>query len=361
MPSQTRSGESFVSSPDFEADFQFFTDTLGLVAHEIFPADNPREALLVGLGLRLRLQRGHASPGHFILYQTDKSEDASAKLRSPGGSVIEWRSPVDALECPDLRPQFQLARLEDQSWTRGRAGMLYRDLIPDRQGGRFIASHIKIEEAGPVPDYVHFHNVRFQLIYCYKGWVRLLYEDQGPAFILEEGGCVLQPPQIRHRVLESSAALEVVEVSCPAEHKTYHDPDLILPTGQLKPERDFHGQRFLHARREQGSWSDWQVEAFEARRLGVREATGGLAQVAVVRPMGEGGGFVHEACELCFYFVLEGACELRRGGETARLGPRDAFVLPAAEEAAIMNCSEDFQFLEVALPGKISTLRCSGV
>ena len=38
------------------------------------------------------------------------------------------------------------------AWGVGRAGMRYRDLIPDRLGGAFIASHIRILEGGPVPD-----------------------------------------------------------------------------------------------------------------------------------------------------------------------------------------------------------------
>ena len=42
--------------------------------------------------------------------------------------------------------------------------MLYRDLIPSRLGGRYIASHITIAEGGPVADWVHFHRVAFQLI-----------------------------------------------------------------------------------------------------------------------------------------------------------------------------------------------------
>ena len=38
-------------------------------------------------------------------------------------------------------------------WVIGRAGMRYRDLIPGRLGGSIIASHIRIPDAGPVPDY----------------------------------------------------------------------------------------------------------------------------------------------------------------------------------------------------------------
>ena len=37
--------------------------------------------------------------------------------------------------------------------------MLYRDLIPSRLGGRYIASHITIAEGGPVADWVHFHRI----------------------------------------------------------------------------------------------------------------------------------------------------------------------------------------------------------
>src|SRR3546814_7577110 len=104
--------------------------------------------------------------------------------------------------------------------------MHYRDLIPGRLGGRFIASHIRIPDGGEVADYVHYHRVRFQMIFCKTGWVRVVYEDQGPPFVLHAGDCVLQPPQIRHRVLEASAGLEVVELGCPAVHETCADHGL---------------------------------------------------------------------------------------------------------------------------------------
>ena len=46
------------------------------------------------------------------------------------------------------------------------------------------------------------------------------YENQGPPFLLRPGDMVIQPPEIRHRVLESSDGLEVVEIGCPADHVT---------------------------------------------------------------------------------------------------------------------------------------------
>jgi quercetin dioxygenase-like cupin family protein len=157
------------------------------------------------------------------------------------------------------------ARAPDGAWHRGRAGMDYRDLVPDRRGGAVIASHIRIEQGGAVPDYVHYHDVHVQLIYCVRGWVRLVYEDQGDPFVMTAGDCVVQPPQIRHRVLESSAGLEVVEVAAPAVHATHVDHELVLPTARR--DRTYSGQRFA-----------WCRTGELAR---VAEATGGLAEIRI--------------------------------------------------------------------------------
>jgi hypothetical protein len=65
--------------------------------------------------------------------------------------------------------------------------MQYRNLLPGRLGGELVASHIRIPRGGLVPDYVHWHDIRLQLIFCYKGWVRVVYEDQGPPFVMQPG------------------------------------------------------------------------------------------------------------------------------------------------------------------------------
>jgi quercetin dioxygenase-like cupin family protein len=212
-----------------------------------------------------------------------------------------------------------VSRLADARWEVGRADMLYRDLVPGRDGGRLIASHIKIPTGGPVPDWVHFHTVSFQIIYCWRGWVRVVYEDQGPPFLLEPGDCVLQPPGIRHQVLECSPGLEVVEVASPAEHATAADPDLALPTAALRPERDFDGQRF-HRHRAAAA-SRRREGALEWRDLGIAGATGGLVAAQVARAL--------EATTLAgplVGFVLSGA-----GGWT----DGDAFHLPGGQSVAI--------------------------
>jgi quercetin dioxygenase-like cupin family protein len=212
------------------------------------------------------------------------------------------------------------SRLADARWEVGRAGMLYRDLVPEREGGRLIASHIRIPEGGPVPDWVHFHTVEFQIIYCWRGWVRVVYEDQGPPFVLESGDAVLQPPRIRHRVLECSPGLEVIEVAAPAEHATAADPDLALPTAVLRPERVFDGQRFV---RHRAAGAPRQREAaLEIRDLGIAGATAGLVSARVVRSLAPA-----ELAGPLVAFVVEGASSWA-DGDAFHLGPGESVALP---------------------------------
>lgn len=136
-------------------------------------------------------------------------------------------------------------KVETPNWVAGRAGMMYRDLLPDRLGGKVIASQIRITDGGEVRDSVHYHKIAFQIIYCLKGAIRVVYEDQGEPFWLRPGDCVLQPPEIRHRVLEAEAGSEVLEITSPAEHETWFDHRTTLPTAEIKHDRDFNSQRFV--------------------------------------------------------------------------------------------------------------------
>ena len=136
---------------------------------------------------------------------TFASSAAGETLIAPNGTRIDLVDDGAGYVLPDNAPSLSIVRApdvdDDDPFGVGRAGMEYRDLLPDRWGGRFIASHIRIPGGGEVADSVHYHRIRFQLIFCARGWVDLVYEDQGPPFRLEAGDCVVQPPEIRHRVL----------------------------------------------------------------------------------------------------------------------------------------------------------------
>ena len=362
-PGSTARAELLLPSRDLHADLVFFRERLGFRLDSIFPADDPAQAVLTGHGVRIRLERGGAeAPGaiRLLCEDPDAFGNGARELQAPGGTRIELRDLHPRLHRPPTRHALVVQRqgAESGAWGVGRAGMHYRDLIPGRLGGAIIASHIRIPEAGPVPDDVHYHIAAFQLIYCYRGWVDLVYEDQGPPFRLEAGGCLIQPPQIRHRVLESSAGLEVIEIAVPAEHLTALDHALALPTGHLRPQRDFGGQRFCRHRARDAIWSPARLPGFSACDTGIAAATGGLANAQVARRTGEGGEAAeasHDA-DILFTFVLKGGMTLRvPEREACALRAGDAFVLPPGLCSAYERCTDDLALLEVSLPGTFAT------
>ncbi len=329
----------------------FFTGRLGFRIETIFPAEEPHTASLSGHGLRLRLAPGGGAPGLIRLACETPPPEGERVLVAPNGTRIELVPPEAPVEIPPLQPEFLITRAADGPPAgEGRAGMIYRDLIPGRLGGRFIASHITIPEGGPVADWVHFHKIAFQLIFVRRGWVRVVYEDQGPPFVMQAGDCVLQPPRIRHRVLESSPGLEVVEIGSPALHETSADHDIELPTGREAPDRDFEGQVFLRHVAAETPWTPLGDAGFEARETGMARATGRLADVRTLRPAGATRLIMpaHDG-ELLFGFLLEGAAVLEFRGEHT-LGPADAFVIPAGEAWGLRDCSENLELLEVRAP-----------
>jgi quercetin dioxygenase-like cupin family protein len=311
------------------ADFNGALDLLrrfGARLDILYPADDPHTALLSHQGQRLRL--------------TSRPD-----------------APPPPADLPEFRPEFVTTHAGNDA-VEGRAGMAYRDLIPGRLGGRYIASHIRIAEGGPVADWVHFHRIAFQLICVRRGWVRVVYQDQGEPFVMAAGDMVLQPPGIRHRVLESSGGLEVVEITCPAVHETFADHDLVLPNGRSSAPKDYEGQLFLHHVAAKSSWARWH--GGEAQATALKDATGGFAEARTIRP---GASPVidmppHEG-ELVFGFVLEGSARLDHG-EGYSLGPADAFVIPPLEAWRISRASGDFRLLHVttAVLGQSPRISC---
>ena len=348
-------------SRDLHADLSFFGKTLGFRLESIFPADNPAVAVMTGHGLRIRLDCGaDGAPGTIRLLcdRPERFATGRAELEAPGGTRIRIRAREPEFPRPQTRHALVVQRRDDSgAWIVGRAGMQYRDLIPGRLGGAVIASHIRIPQGGPVPDMVHFHTITFQLIYCYRGWFDLVYEDQGPPFRLEAGDCVIQPSRIRHRVLESSDNGEVIELGVPAEHLTTIDHELTLPTGTLRPHREFSGQRFCRHRRHDATWESWRLPGFEARRTGIDDATGGVANVEVARTVdGSAGAVASHDADILFTFVLEGGMSLRASGlEAQDLRAGDAFAVPPRTRIAYERCSADLELLEVSLPGVFET------
>lgn len=358
MESHIQAVEVVFPCPKLGETLSFFTDKLGFRVDVIYPADSPSVAVLSGYGVCLRLQEGSEAPPCIIrlLCQNPAAfANGASEIVAPNGTCIKIVEANPPMVLPPQQQSFVLQKMQDGvGWIEGRAGMLYRDLIPDRQGGRFIASHIKYLEGGPVPDYVHFHKVRFQMIYCYKGWVRVAYQDQGDPLMVRAGDCLLQPPEIRHRVFESSPGLEVVEIGCPAKHETFADHEMQLPNSTVDQRRLFGGQLFVHHEVARATWHPWKSVGFEYRDIGIGLATDNLAGVRVVRLSGEGSQPSHQYHhdgEFLFLFILQGEATLlsEEHGQQQML-PGDSSVIPAQLQASLTNTSADLEFLEVTLP-----------
>jgi quercetin dioxygenase-like cupin family protein len=356
-----QSVEVCLPTKDLTADVSFYSEVLGFRLDTIFPADDPSIATLSGHGLHVRLDRSaEAGPAalRILCEDPDRVADGRRELIAPGGVRVLIAEAHPVLETPRTEHAFVVRHMTDEApWVIGRAGMSYRDLIPGRLGGSIIASHIRIPDAGPVPDMVHFHTVGFQLIFCYHGWVRLVYEDQGPPFVLGAGDCVIQPPQIRHRVLEASENLQVVEIGVPAEHVTTVDHDMELPNGVVNPDRDFDGQRFCRSEAAKAVWTPWRLPGFEARETGIAAATGGVASVKVARPADVSGGSVaSHSADILFAFVLSGTVTLSGDQQGAHpLAEGDAFVIPPDLKTSLTDASQDLRLLEVSLPASFET------
>src|SRR5215475_552457 len=129
-----------------------FLERLGFRLEEIAPADDPAEALMTGHGLQLRLERTYRGEAELVLPAGGTL--APGRYLGPAGLVIEVATPR-ALHTPPPAPAFVHTRLADTPFHEGRAGLLYRDLLPTRLGGRWVASHIRVAQGGPVKDRVH--------------------------------------------------------------------------------------------------------------------------------------------------------------------------------------------------------------
>ncbi|HEB54655.1 MAG TPA: cupin domain-containing protein [bacterium] len=154
---------------------------------------------------------------------------------------------------------------------------------------------------------------------------------------------LLQPPRIRHRVLECSDQLEVRETAVPAEHQTAFDHQLALPTAAIAPDRDFGGQRFHLYRAHEHEGTQIDIDD-----LGFGPATNDLAEVRTVN-----GGRIDTPTRtdnrLLFAFVLRGSCRVHLADQEHALQRGAAVTIPAGQTHAFTDASPDCRLLRVRL------------
>jgi quercetin dioxygenase-like cupin family protein len=119
--------------------------------------------------------------------------------------------------------QFMVSHLKDGIFKAGlRAYAQYRDLGVEKATNGAAQAHVIRLKGKCDPKVVsipHYHGVQFQMIYFLKGWMVGEYEGFGRVK-MTAGSCWIQPPGIRHTVLDYSPDCEMVEIILPAQFKT---------------------------------------------------------------------------------------------------------------------------------------------
>jgi mannose-6-phosphate isomerase-like protein (cupin superfamily) len=110
----------------------------------------------------------------------------------------------------------------EQDYVEGfRSYALYRDLGVGQATGGLVQAHL-VRLIGECTDEVrktHYHDTAFQMVYVLKGWEKIQAEGHEPV-TMKAGTVWIQPPQIRHVVLDYSDGCEVLEIIMPAEFDT---------------------------------------------------------------------------------------------------------------------------------------------
>jgi mannose-6-phosphate isomerase-like protein (cupin superfamily) len=118
---------------------------------------------------------------------------------------------------------FVASHLYPDAFEAGlRAYAKYRDLGMAAATNGLAQAHV-IKMIPPCDPAVvskrHYHDVEFQMIYVLKGWIKGEYDGAGEV-TMREGSCWLQPPKIKHTVLDYSDDCELLEIILPAEFDT---------------------------------------------------------------------------------------------------------------------------------------------
>lgn len=142
---------------------------------------------------------------------------ARKKLKAKG------RTPTPVKRArPKQRIAISHHREEDFKADGLRTYAKYRDLgFADATQGLAHAQVIRlIGPCNPAEvSKLHFHDLEFQMVYVLKGWVKTYMEGQGET-VMQQGSAWIQPPRIKHLIMDYSDDVELLEVVLPAEFKT---------------------------------------------------------------------------------------------------------------------------------------------
>jgi mannose-6-phosphate isomerase-like protein (cupin superfamily) len=151
-----------------------------------------------------------------------KTSKTAAKSTSRKPLKANARATVKPQRRPKQRIAISHYRDEDFKADGMRSYAHYRDLGIAAASHGLAQAHV-IRLIGPCNpaevSKLHFHDVEFQMVYVLKGWVKTYMEGQGET-LMQQGSCWIQPPRIKHMIMDYSDDVELLEVILPAEFRT---------------------------------------------------------------------------------------------------------------------------------------------
>ena len=153
-----------------------------------------------------------------------KASARTAARKSSARRPVKAAAKTKAKSPTKRRPKqtFVASHLKDAKFETGlRRYAQYRDLGIAKATGGLAQAHVIRLVPPCIPEEVskrHYHDVDFQMIYVLKGWFKAEYD--GEVVTMREGSSWLQPPKIKHTVLDYSDDCEVLEIILPADFET---------------------------------------------------------------------------------------------------------------------------------------------
>jgi mannose-6-phosphate isomerase-like protein (cupin superfamily) len=151
-------------------------------------------------------------------------QKAKASAKSTARRATPARRAVRAKPKAKAPPkqQFIVSHLREEDFLEGlRSYAKYRDLGVAKATHGMVQAHVIRMVPPGEPAVVskrHYHDVDFQMIYVLKGWMKGEYDGQ--EVTVRQGSCWIQPPRIKHTVLDYSDDCELLEIILPAEFDT---------------------------------------------------------------------------------------------------------------------------------------------
>ncbi len=148
---------------------------------------------------------------------------AQKSARRASKASARTRATVRKTKQGPRRQRFVASHLNPDAFEGGlRSYAKYRDLGIAAATNGLARAHV-IQMIPPCDPAVvskrHYHEVDFQMIYVLKGWIKGEYDGAG-VVTMRKGSCWLQPPKIKHTVLDYSDDCELLEIILPADFRT---------------------------------------------------------------------------------------------------------------------------------------------